>query len=226
MAQKEEEESPRDAYNCNTVQVRKEYGTLKRNKILNKAFQVNIQSIKNAKTNVEMRDAIKLPIEQDEDEWLYCNVIQLFDETISSYQQCHSFCTQQTCQEMTAGVKYKFLWSDKPNTKPYNLSAPQYIYKLFEWIDDELSILSKQDPLPQSFKNKVCIIMRRLLRVYGHIYYCHADKLQLIGLNKEINQTFYHLVFFILEFKLCTNQQLGPIQTLIDKIQAIEDKKK
>ena len=171
-----------------------------------------------------MREAIKLPSETGEIEWLFCNLNQLFDETISSYQQCHSFCTNEICKEMTAGEKYKFLWADKPNTKPINLTAPDYIYKLFEWIDDELSEFSDISTLPKSFKNKVSVIMRRLLRVYAHIYYCHADKVKLLGISKEINNTFYHLVFFILEFKLCTQQQLEPIQKFIEKICEINSK--
>ena len=213
-----EEESPRE-YVSDTVQVRMEFNTLRRSKTLNHALVLNVQSIKYAKTQNEMRELIKLPPETGENEWLFCNLNQLFDQTIASYQQCHLFCTNESCKEMTAGEKYKFLWADKANQKPINLSAPDYIYKLFEWIDDELSSLSDVNTLPKSFKNKVSVIMRRLLRVYAHIYYCHSDKVNCYGLNKELNNTFHHLVFFILEFKLCSKQHLEPIQKFIEKIE-------
>ena len=40
---------------------------------------------------------------------------------------------------MVASNKFTFLWADANQKEPINLSAPEYINNLFQWIDQYLS---------------------------------------------------------------------------------------
>ncbi|CAH8285704.1 unnamed protein product [Eruca vesicaria subsp. sativa] len=73
-------------------------------------------------------------------------------------------------------------------------------------------------PFPPNFKDCVKLILKRLFRVYAHIYHCHFKKI--VGLEEEahLNTCFKHFVLFISEYQLINEAELAPLKDLVEKI--------
>ena len=80
---------------------------------------------------------------------------------------------------MSAGPKYEYHWADGQMVKkPIKCSAPKYIDYLMTWVqdqlDDEALFPSKIGvKFPPHFQSSVKTILKRLFRVYAHIYHQH-----------------------------------------------------
>ena len=113
--------------------------------------------------------------------------------------------------------------------KPIKCSAPRYIDYLMNWIqtqiDNESLFPSAIGVLfPKNFLNIAKTILKRLFRVYAHIYHEHFQ--QVIQLQEEahLNTSFKHFIYFIQEFDLVEKKELAPLQELIDKLTSKENK--
>ena len=73
-------------------------------------------------------------------------------------------------------------------------------------------------PFPKNFNSIAKTILKRLFRVYAHIYHQHFQ--QVIQLQEEahLNTSFKHFIFFIQEFGLVEKKELAPLHDLIDKL--------
>ena len=73
-------------------------------------------------------------------------------------------------------------------------------------------------PFPKTFLNTAKTILKRLFRVYAHIYFEHFN--QVIQLQEEahLNTSFKHFIYFVQEFDLVEKKELAPLQDLIDKL--------
>ena len=89
------------------------------------------------------------------------------------------------------------------------MSASDYVDNLMTWvselIDDESvfpSLLNK--PFPQNFKAICSDIVRRLFRVYAHIYIDHIQHIRNPILDEEahLNTSFRHFILFAQEFQV------------------------
>jgi MOB kinase activator 1 len=125
---------------------------------------------------------------------------------------------------MTAGSDYKYLWSDgKKYVKPTEVSAPDYIGLLMDWVDDQLggeAIFPSAIgvPFPPDFDMIVKNIMKRLFRIYAHCYWHHLPCLSELDTLKHLNTSFKQFVFFTKEFNLIEEEQLAPLRDIIDEI--------
>lgn len=55
------------------------------------------------------------------------------------YGTITEFCTEDSCQIMSAGPKYEYHWADGLTVKkPIKCSAPKYIDFLMTWVQDQL----------------------------------------------------------------------------------------
>lgn len=95
--------------------------------------------------------------------------------------------------------------------------------RLFAWcqdqLDDETIFPSKiGEPFPKNFMTVSKTILRRLFRIYAHVYHSHFD--QVIELKEEahLNTSFKHFIFFVQEFHLIDKKELAPLQPLIEKL--------
>jgi MOB kinase activator 1 len=140
------------------------------------------------------------------------------------YGTITEFCTEQTCPIMSAGSKYEYHWADGQTIKkPIKCSAPRYIDYLMNWIqsqaENETIFPSAIGvPFPKNFLSIAKTILKRLFRVYAHIYYEHFN--QVIQLQEEphLNTSFKHFIYFVQEFDLVEKKELAPLQELIDKL--------
>ena len=89
------------------------------------------------------------------------------------------------------------------------MSASEYVDKLMTWvselIDDESvfpSLLNK--PFSANFKAICSDIVRRLFRVYAHIYIDHIHHIRNPMLDEEahLNTSFRHFILFAQEFQV------------------------
>lgn len=107
------------------------------------------------------------------------------------YGTISEFCTPEQCSIMNAGPKFEFYWEDGDTyKKPTPLSAPAYVEALMTWaqnnIDDEKMFPQKIGvKFPPTFMQTAKTILRRLFRVYAHIYHSHFDQICALGIEGE-----------------------------------------
>nr|GMD58857.1 MOB kinase activator-like 1A [Ipomoea batatas] len=143
-----------------------------------------------------LREAVLLPPGEDLNEWLAVN---------------------------TFG-RYEYRWADGVTIKkPIKVSAPKYVDYLMDWIEKQLddeSIFPQKlgAPFPPNFRDVVKTIVKRLFRVYAHIYHSHFQKI--IGLKEEahLNTCFKHFVLFSWEFHLIDKNGLAPLYEIVESI--------
>lgn len=178
-----------------------------------------------------LRQAVMLPEGEDLNEWIAVNTVDFFNQINMLYGTICDYCTPQSCQVMSAGAKYEYHWADGVTIKkPIKCSAPHYIDYLMTWVqkqlDNEQIFPSTVGvPFSKNFLSIAKTILKRLFRVYAHIYHQHFS--HVIELNEEahLNTSFKHFVYFIQEFSLIERRELAPLQELIDKLLA-KDKDK
>jgi MOB kinase activator 1 len=139
------------------------------------------------------------------------------------YGTITEFCTKDTCSIMTAGSKYEYQWSDTSIKKPIQVSAPEYIEFLIQWVkqqlDDETLFPSKTGLVfPKNFKSIVGQIFKRLFRVYAHVYHHHFTQIVALGQEPHLNTSLKHFVLFSKEFGLIEKQELMPLEDLIKSL--------
>ena len=116
---------------------------------------------------------------------------------------------------MSAGPKYEYLWADGVTIKkPIKCTAAEYIDYLMTWIgvqlDDESLFPSKIGvPFPKHFQNVCKTILKRLFRVYAHIYHSHFEMVVKLEEEAHLNTSFKHFSFFIIEFALIQPRELA-----------------
>lgn len=131
-------------------------------------------------------------------------------------------CTHIKCPKMTAGPQNEYYWSDGKSS-PIGFPAPIYIDYLMTWVQDELddenifpSQIGKQ--FPENFSHIAQTIMKRLFRVYAHIYHQHFELIEQLKAIEHLNTSFKHFILFVQEFNLIDTKQLFPLEDLIQKL--------
>ena len=168
-------------------------------------------------------EAVKLPEGEDLFEWLAKNVDVFYRQVSMLFSVLTELCTQQSCPCMSAGDGYKYLWSDGDGEQPTELSAPEYLNRLLEWIntiieDERIFPSAPNAPFPSEFMTIVKNIMRRLFRFYAHCYYHHLKDFRYLGMGSLLDTSFKHFILFSQEFNLIPEDQLEPLRDLIDSI--------
>ncbi|XP_045584078.2 MOB kinase activator-like 1 isoform X2 [Procambarus clarkii] len=173
-----------------------------------------------------LRSAVMLPEGEDLNEWVAVNTVDFFNQINMLYGTITEMCTEESCPVMSAGPKYEYHWADGQTVKkPIKCSAPKYIDYLMTWVqdqlDDEALFPSKIGvPFPRNFQSNAKTILKRLFRVYAHIYHQHFSEVVQLGEEAHLNTSFKHFIFFVQEFQLIERKELAPLQELIDKLSA------
>ncbi|XP_051546037.1 MOB kinase activator 1A isoform X1 [Myxocyprinus asiaticus] len=152
------------------------------------------------------------------------SAVDFFNQINMLYGTITEFCTEISCSVMSAGPRYEYHWADGTNIKkPIKCSAPKYIDYLMTWVqdqlDDETLFPSKIGvPFPKNFMSVAKTILKRLFRVYAHIYHQHFDSVMQLQEEAHLNTSFKHFIFFVQEFNLIDRRELAPLQDLIEKL--------
>jgi len=175
-----------------------------------------------------MREAVKLPKGEDEEEWIAANVCDFFNAQQFLFDMVQEHCTERTCEVMSAGPKFEYRWADDDRVKvPISVSAPEYVGLLFRWIekqidDERVFPKARGAQFPKDFKKKAKKICTRLFRVYAHLYHSHFKIICALSAEKHLNTIFKHFVYFAVEFSLISHEEMLPLRELVDGILAKE----
>ena len=85
-----------------------------------------------------LREAVQLPPGEDMNEWLALNTWDFYNAVAMLHGSIAEFCTPERCPKMSAGPKYEYRWADSKGTRPIQLSAPEYVARLFAWIEGQV----------------------------------------------------------------------------------------
>ncbi|PPQ71787.1 hypothetical protein CVT26_007621 [Gymnopilus dilepis] len=195
-----------------------------------------------------LRLAVQLPEGEDLNEWLAVHTVDFFNHLNMLYGTITEFCipsealsyyvcwtsvrsfhpfTSSCADEIN--FSYEYLWEDGVRYKrPTKLPAPEYVDALMNWaqglLDDEAIFPNKIGvPFPKNFRDTVKTIVRRLFRVYAHIYSNHFDHICALGIEAHLNTSYRHFFLFVHEFDLIDRKELAPLDELNEAILA-EDK--
>lgn len=155
------------------------------------------------------------PAETALNDWLAVNVLVYYNAANNFYGWLNN--ERCTCQKMTIGHKYEFLWADgKTIRNPINIPANDYVDYLMTWIEANLAdtkLFPDYDGAKYSktYMDTVKAIMRRLFRVFGHMQVDHAQDLQACGVLEKHERVFQCFVQLVREYKLMDKKQLKPI---------------
>jgi len=171
--------------------------------------------------DVNLRKAVKLPHGEDVKEWVAIQIVDLAESSVLIWSMAENFCTAKSCPKMTAGNSTTYLWSDG-KIKPVDVPAKTYIENTFLWIDKQLNDrnifpIDENENFPKNFVKVVSVIIKKMFRMYAHIYYSHFSDLKSSGLEANLNTFFKHLVFFISEYKLVKPKDLMPLRSLLER---------
>ncbi|CAA7022946.1 unnamed protein product [Microthlaspi erraticum] len=173
-----------------------------------------------------LSDVVKLPLGEDVNEWLAINTVDFCSHITALYNTVGEFCTPITCPNMDAGSTDEDTLADAFTTfLPRTVSAPEYVEHLTDWIDtqmgDETIFPRKPEaPFPPDFKDFVKRILKRLYRVFAHIYRSHYQKIVCLEMEPHLNTCFEHFVLFVTEFQLVDKIELDALKELVEKILA------
>ncbi|KAL8507886.1 hypothetical protein ACS0TY_018439 [Phlomoides rotata] len=171
-----------------------------------------------------LREAVRLPLGGDTYEWWAVNTVDLFNHANILYDTITEFCTPSTCPIMSAGPKYEYRWADGVTIKkPIIVSAQKYIEYLMDWIKQQLDDESIFPQIwgvqfPPNFQDVVKTILKRLFRVYAHIYHSHFQKIVSLKEEVHLNTCFKHFMLFTMEFGLIDKSELEPLKEIIESM--------
>uniref|UniRef100_A0A0K0ESR7 MOB kinase activator-like 1 n=1 Tax=Strongyloides stercoralis TaxID=6248 RepID=A0A0K0ESR7_STRER len=168
-----------------------------------------------------IKDAIKLPMGEDVNEWIAVNVMDFFNQVTMLFGVIAEKCTEEVCPKMSAGQNYEYYWTS--NTSPMSLPAYKYVDYLLSWVADTLDdehIFPSQigKKFPVEFHTIAQTIMKRLFRIYAHVYNEHIDYLGQLNAVEHFNTSLKHFILFVKEFDLMNSEQMEPLSDIIDKI--------
>jgi MOB kinase activator 1 len=61
---------------------------------------------------------------------------------------------------------------------------------------------------PKNFETEVRTILKRMFRVYAHIYHSHLPHIKSVGSEAHLNTCFKHFVYFVGEFGLVDAREM------------------
>ena len=86
-------------------------------------FQATLNS------GLDLRQAVKLPDDEDYNDWLAVHVVDFFNRINIIYGTVCEFCTNESCPHMSGGPKFEYYWADEVQKKPLALSAPDVSFE-------------------------------------------------------------------------------------------------
>ncbi|KAH6598783.1 hypothetical protein BASA61_002794 [Batrachochytrium salamandrivorans] len=130
--------------------------------------------------------AVELPQGEDLNEWLAVNTVDFSIRSTCSMEPLLSFALHKSAQSFQS------------------------------LLDDDAIFPSKIGvPFSKSFQTSIKTILKRLFRVYAHIYHSHFQKFVDLRADAHLNTSFKHFIYFVNEFSLIDKKELAPLEDLI-----------
>jgi len=122
-------------------------------------YSLHKQASASLKSGLDLREIVKLPDNEDEDDWIAVHVVDFFNRINLVYGIVNEYCTRESCPTMSGGPRYEYRWCDGVKyKKPTSLSASDYITLLMEWVetiinDESLFPVQVGTPFPKNFRS-------------------------------------------------------------------------
>lgn len=175
-------------------------------------------------TGLDVTECIQLPDGYALDEWVAVHVVDFFNEVSLLFGTISEFCTPESCPAMSAGPCYTYLWADgKQQVAPLALAAPAYVDRLLNWVQDQLddpSVFPLDGACTNTaaFLQHASVILKRLFRVYAHMYHSHLESFVALHAESHLNFCFKRFVLFVKEFDLVDQKELNALRKLIQTL--------
>lgn len=162
----------------------------------------------------DIRYLVRLPINEDVREWIAFNIFNFHRQISMLYGTIAENCTAETCPKMTAG-KHEFLWSSSKR-QPVDLCAAQHIHHLLDWVQEQLDDQTvfpteSKNQFPDDYLDTCKLILKRLFRVYAHVYHHHMEQVRSLREDGHLNSSLKHFTYFVREFNLMSHGDLEPL---------------
>eukprot|EP00834_Sanchytrium_tribonematis_P004952 NODE_271_length_11194_cov_0.541595.p6 type:complete len:211 gc:universal NODE_271_length_11194_cov_0.541595:827-195(-) len=167
------------------------------------------------------KQIVKCPLNLDQDEWIVSHVFDFYSHTILFFDVVNDICTTKECPVFSAGEE-EYLWTDSQK-KLIKASAPEYVQLATTWIqkqfDDEGLFPTKYGmPFSKETIPIIKIILKHIVRILSHIYYCHYLRILSTNTEAHLNSLFAHIICFSTEFELMDVKELIPMKDLQEEM--------
>mmetsp|Transcript_11491 Transcript_11491/g.11874 ORF Transcript_11491/g.11874 Transcript_11491/m.11874 type:complete len:221 (-) Transcript_11491:89-751(-) len=171
-----------------------------------------------------MRSAVALPPGEDQNEWLASNTVDFFNEVSLIW----GITTETQMPTYAAGegfpLGFEYLWADGIKIKtPIRCSSTEYVDYVMTWIEEQINNeqifpTSSDNPFPRNYITIIRQIYTRLFRIFAIIYTQHFSRLEELGAVAHLNTSFKHFCYFIWEFQLVDERELGALQDIVNAL--------
>lgn len=170
-----------------------------------------------------LNQAVKLPRGESLDEWIAVHCVDFYNQINMLYGSITEFCSPHSCPRMIATTEYEYLWNVHSGSPPVSVPAPKYVEYLMSWCqrqfdDGEIFPSALNVSFKAGFKDKSAKpILKRLFRVYAHIYCHHFNEILELKLQTVLNTSFRHFCLFAEEFHMLRSSDYGPLLELVEE---------
>jgi len=168
-------------------------------------------------------EAVRCPPGVKLEAWVAVHVVDFFNDVNALSMLIEDCCTVSSCPVMCAG-DFTYLWADGVTVvEPMKVPAPLYTQFLVQWCDGRISDetffpVNDDDEYPENFLSECKTMMKRLFRVYAHMYHSHFQDFAARTCAAHLNTCFRWFVFFSLEHRLVPKREMRPLQPIIEKL--------
>ncbi|RZF44241.1 hypothetical protein LSTR_LSTR003881 [Laodelphax striatellus] len=183
-------------------------------------YSLHKQAQASLSSGINLRSVVQLPEGEELNDWIAVHVVDFFNRIALIYGTVSEYCTEETCQTMSGGPRFEYLWEDGHKyKKPTAFPAPQYIALLMDWVEAQINNetmfpVSTDVPFPRTFIPLCRKILKRLFRVFVHVYIHHFDRIVAIGAEPHVNTCYKHFYYFVREFDLVNTKELEPLKEM------------
>jgi len=184
-----------------------------------------------------LREAVKLPENEDVHEWIASNIVDFFNEVSLLYGLCADDAKKYSKPGEGFPPGYSYLIPSNSRT-PIKCSSPEYVDYVMTWIEDQINNeaifpVQATQSFPEDFVSTYAAnIFKRLFRVFAIIYVrggrpraplspaltrtraqqAHFPAIERVDAVGHLNTCFKHFVFFCLEFDLLEDKETQALE--------------
>ena len=174
-----------------------------------------------------LRAAVQLPPNEDENEWIAANLVDFFNEISLLYGLVGDDANRYTEPGDGFPPGFEYRWqAPGSDSKPIKCSSPDYVDYVMTWVEDQINNeeifpVQEAQPFPPNFKSYVKDIFKRLFRIFAIIYHRHFGVIESLDAAAHLNTCFKHFTFFCFEYDLVDEREMralpGPTERMRDE---------
>jgi MOB kinase activator 1 len=144
----------------------------------------------------DLRVAVKLPNDEDLNEWLACNTADFFSEItllwglVLDGSEENDIMNVELGSGFPQGIEYR--WADEKSKTPIKCNGPTYCEFVLTWIEKEINNeklfpKSSGQTFPKQYLTQIKHLYTKIFRVFAIIYSHHFISLEKMGAVAHLN---------------------------------------